>query len=129
MNKCPVCGANCEGGACWRHKSRKPLKKSNITPKKRENAGNNQQMKEFFLEIWRERPHVSEVSGEKLFGEPSSTYFHHILEKNMVPEAKYDKSNIILLLTQEHEQVHLDKFRYEEINKRREQLLIKYNKL
>ena len=40
----------------------------------------------------------------------------------------YDKENIILLTADEHSIVHLDMYKYEEINKRRELLLIKYNK-
>lgn len=83
-------------------------------------------MIEFFLSIWKERPHKSEVSGKKIYGEPLSVYFHHILEKNKYPEAKYDKENIILLLLEEHGQVEIDMYRYEEINKRREQLKLKY---
>lgn len=142
MNKCLVCGANCEGEACWRHKSRKPLKKSSWKPTIKRNdfikdvaipngegVYNNIKMRDFFLEIWAKRPHKSEVSGEKLFGEPSSTYFHHILEKKKHPEVMYEEENIIILSSTEHDQVHLDMYRYEEINKRREQLLIKYNKL
>lgn len=145
MNKCPVCGNNCEKEYCWKHQSRKPLRKSNIIPKKRHTAGNNEhdfisniavpngegvynniKMREFFLGIWAKRPHKSEVSGDKLFGEPNSTYFHHILEKKNHPEAMYDEENIIILSSTEHEQVHLDIYRYEEINKRREKLKEKY---
>ena len=81
----------------------------------------------FFLSIWNKRPHKSEISGEKLYGEPLSIYFHHILPKNKYPQAEEDEENIILVTWQEHDQVELDIYYYEEINKRREQLKIKYD--
>jgi len=33
MNKCSYCGANCEGEQCWRHKPRKPLKRTRLKVK------------------------------------------------------------------------------------------------
>ena len=131
-NKCIKCGANVlEGNLCWKHKSKFPLKRSKIqskSPISKVNVEKNQQMKDFFLEIWRERPHYSEISGQFLGNEPKTLYFHHVLEKQKVKEAMYDKDNIILLTADEHSTVHLDMYKYEEINKRRELLLIKYNK-
>jgi hypothetical protein len=56
-----------------------------------------------------------------------STYFHHILPKEKYPEACLDEENIILLTLEEHSNVENDMYRYEEVNKRREQLKIKYN--
>lgn len=84
-------------------------------------------LREFFLSIWKKRPHKSEVSGQYLGQEALSTYFHHILPKSKYPEACLDEENIILLSLSEHEQVEMDIYRYEEVNKRREQLKIKYN--
>jgi hypothetical protein len=80
-------------------------------------------MRNLFLEIWKERKHYSEVSGDYLGGEALSTFFHHILPKSKYPELQYDKSNIILLTLDEHTNVESDMYRYEEVNKRREQLL------
>jgi hypothetical protein len=57
-----------------------------------------------------------------------STYFHHILPKNKYPEAALDQENIILLTLNEHDQVESDIYRYEEVNKRREQLKLKYER-
>ena len=54
-------------------------------------------------------------------------YFHHILPKSKYPEAKYDEENIILLTPQEHSSVESDMYKYEEVNRRRELLKIKYN--
>ena len=82
--------------------------------------------REFFLSIWKKRPHKSEVSGEWLGNEPLSTYFHHILPKNKYPEACLDEENIVLLSLEEHSNVENDMYKYEEVNRRRKQLKIKY---
>ncbi len=81
----------------------------------------------FFLSIWQRRAHRSEVSGDKIYGEILTVYFHHILPKKQFPQAEYDEENIILLTWNEHDQVGMDMYYYEEINKRREKLKIKYN--
>ena len=136
--KCKTCGKNCDNEFCFKCKPRKPLSsngkgltsrmsdKSVIKSKKAVNNGYIIQ-REFFLSIWKQRPHKSEVSGEYLGNEPLSTYFHHILPKNKYHEACLDEENIILLTFIEHQQVESDIHRYEEVNKRREQLKIKYN--
>lgn len=54
-------------------------------------------------------------------------FFHHILPKKKYPKAKLDEENVIILSLDEHENVEIDMYRYEEINKRREQLIEKYN--
>lgn len=54
-------------------------------------------------------------------------FFHHILPKKKYPEAKLDEENIIIMSMDEHENVEIDMYKYEEINKRREQLKTKYN--
>ena len=82
----------------------------------------------FFKEIWKERKHYSEVSGEYLGSEALSTFFHHILPKSKYPDASYDKSNIILLTLDEHTNVEADIYKYEEVNKRRESLKLKYER-
>lgn len=56
-----------------------------------------------FMEIWKERPHKSEVSGSVLWSEPKSWMFDHLLEKSKYPELKYDKRNIVLVTFEEHE--------------------------
>lgn len=81
----------------------------------------------FFMDVWNERKHYSEVSGEYLGKEPLSTFFHHILPKSKYPEVAYNKSNIILLTLDEHTNVEADIYRYEEINRRRIQLLNQIN--
>ena len=84
-------------------------------------------MRNFFMEIWNERKHYSEVSGEYLGKEPLSTFFHHILPKSKYPELQYDKSNIILLTLDEHTDVESCMYKFEEVNRRRIELLNKIN--
>jgi hypothetical protein len=61
-----------------------------------------------------------------LGSEPLSIYFHHILPKEKYPQAAFDEENIIFLSLDQHMNVENDKYRYEEINKRRNFLRIKY---
>ena len=137
MSKCKTCGKNCDGEYCFLHKPRKqlmskgkPMRKVRlgilseelIDECKKELA----EMHLFFLEIWKKKPHKSEISGTYLGSEALSTYFHHILPKGKYPEAMFDEKNIILLTWEEHDQVEMDPTRYEEVNKRRELLKQKY---
>jgi hypothetical protein len=127
--KCKICGKNAETEYCFLHKKRKPLaialrkKLDNLEEKHR----NYSEQAKLFLQIWTNRPHKSEVSGDHLGNEPLSVFFHHILAKEKYPQAAFDEENIILLTLQEHDQVEMDMYRYEEVNNRREKLLIKYN--
>lgn len=84
-------------------------------------------MDEFFMSVWKTRPHRSEVSGSRLYEPVSSTYFHHILPSRKYEQAKYDAENIILLTGYEHASVEMNMFKYEEVNNRRKLLKIKYN--
>lgn len=86
-----------------------------------------EKMIQVFFSIWKKRPHVSEVSGKEIHGPLRTHYFHHILPSRKYPEAMYDEENIILLTADEHARVEQDKYRYEEINKRRKKLEKKYN--
>jgi len=115
-------------GLCLNHIKRKPItpKRGGLLVAKRDmfvQKTKIKTMRNLFLEIWKERKHYSEVSGDYLGGEALSTFFHHILPKSKYPELQYDKSNIILLTLDEHTNVESDMYRYEEVNKRREQLL------
>lgn len=122
-------------GKCKNHTPRKSIKSQRdyvfITDRKGKKAIAKaigaKLMHEFFMEIWKKRPHKSEVSGTRLGNEALSTYFHHILPKHRYPEAAYDEENIIIMTPDEHNNVENDKFRYEEVNTRREGLLKKYN--
>ena len=84
-------------------------------------------MRDFFVQIWRKRPHRSEISNTYLGQEPLTVFFHHILPKEKHPEAAFDEENIILLTLDEHTNVEFDMYKYEEINNRRNNLKTKYN--
>jgi len=128
MSTCKTCGKKCVGEYCFHHKPRKPLaaNKGFKNVKKEEPIRQTVELHEFFLQIWRKRLHYSEVSMDYLGREPLSIFFHHILPKSKYPQAEFDEENIILLTWQEHDQVEMDPTRYEEVNKRREQLKKKY---
>jgi len=122
MATCKTCGKKCDKEYCFQHKPRKGFK----TVKKEPAIRQISEMQQFFLQIWKKRQHLSEISGLPLVGEPLSVYFHHILPKNKYPQAALDEENIILLTLNEHDQVESDIYRFEEVNKRREQLIKKY---
>jgi hypothetical protein len=129
MMTCKTCGKKCDGEYCFQHKPRKPLaptKGFKVKVPEKHPITEMNPMKDMFLSIWKKRPHKSEVSGESLGSEPLSTFFHHILPKNKYLKASLDEENIILLTWEEHDQVESDIYRFEEINKRREQLKKKY---
>lgn len=128
--KCKTCGKNSDSDYCFQHKPRKQLQqrglKPSLTAKKVVSDGKSHQMREMFLDIWKKKVHKSEVSGTYLGKEPMSTYFHHILPKEKYPEACLDEENIILLTLEEHSNVENDMYRYEEVNRRRNLLKLKY---
>lgn len=109
-------------GVCRNHIPKQPMNKTVKAVRTEPNS-----MHVFFKEIWKERKHYSELSGIYLGDEAMSTYFHHILPKEKYPELGYDKSNIILLTLWEHSNVENDMYKYEEINKRRNELLNNIN--
>lgn len=84
---------------------RTPLKKVSTKQRARniEKIRNTRLMREFFLEIWKERPHYSEVSGEYLGESPLSYHFDHLLEKSKYPSLQFEKENIALVTFEEHE--------------------------
>jgi hypothetical protein len=128
MPTCKTCGKKCDGEYCFQHKPRKRIAAQNLTKsvKKDEVIRKIDVMREFFLQIWKKRQHLSEISGLPLVGEPLSVYFHHILPKEKYPDASLDEENIILLTLDEHSNVENDMYKYEEVNIRREQLKKKY---
>jgi hypothetical protein len=60
--------------------------------------------KEFFLSIWDERKHFSEVGGEFLGHEPKTFFFSHILTKGAYPRFRHNKKNILLMSFEEHQE-------------------------
>lgn len=87
----------------------------------------------FFYEIMVERAeiegvHVSEISGKRLYGEINSTWFHHILPKSKYPELRYCRENIIMLTSEEHNEVENGK-EYEKVEKRKADIQERYHEL
>lgn len=131
MKTCSVEGCNSPvwgKGVCVRHTPKIPIKVTRGSTIDKQNKAKEDinQMREFFMDIWRKRRHYSEVSDTYLGKEPLSIYFHHILPKEKFKQAQYNEDNIILLTFDEHMNCESDMYRYEEINKRRESLLNKY---
>ena len=123
--QCKTCGKNCEGEYCFRHKPRKKLS-SNLDKKLDKKVSQISEMQEFFLKIWKKRLHYSQVSMDYLGKEPLTIFFHHILPKEKYSQAMYDEENIVLLTLEEHDNVERDMYKYDVINKMRENLLKKY---
>lgn len=72
-------------GACKYH-APKPTR--SLRKKKQSSSKEDiNQMREFFMDIWRKRRHYSEVSDTYLGKEPLSIYFHHILPKEKFKQA------------------------------------------
>lgn len=125
--ECRVCGKKSESEYCFTHKPRKALPKARKNLKGYKKETSTDEMRNFFLSIWKKRSHFSEVSGKFLGKEPLTIFFHHILPKEKYPDAQFDEENIILLTWEEHDQVESDIYRYEEVNNKRNYLKIKYN--
>lgn len=119
------------GGLCQSHIGKKPMKKAKhnkVFAAKIKKAGKQSGLRyALFMLIWTKRGNKSEVSGERIYGEPSSAYFHHILPKSKFPDGDLDPENIIILTMDEHANVENNMFIFEEVNRRREYLLKKYN--
>ena len=126
-SKCKTCNNSCEGDYCFRHKPRKPMLTTAKNYSNKLIIEEKSSMREMFLRVWKQRPHKSEISGERLGTEPLSIFFHHILPKEKYKDAMLDEENIILMTLDEHSNVESNIYRYEEVNKRREYLKTKYN--
>ena len=59
----------------------------------------------FYEEIWIERNHISDLTGNKIYGELLSSYFHHLLCKELYPQFRHCKWNICLCEDYLHAQI------------------------
>lgn len=78
---------------------------------------------DIFLEIWSERPHVSELTEKPLLPQGHKQWhwqFLHVLNKGRFPSLRLDKNNILLGLPEEHE----NQDEYEVFKKRKQELLL-----
>lgn len=97
--KCKTCGKNADSEYCFQHKPRKPLVQSRLN-KSAFSAGNVKkisEMQEFFLNIWKKRPHRCENCDAHLGSEPLSYMFDHVLEKSKYPDLRHEEENICIL--------------------------------
>ncbi len=83
-------------------------------------------MKHVFMSIWNGRERICYETGKKLYGEPLSTYFHHVLEKSKYPQYKFCGWNIVLVTPEVHDQVHKDMDKTPKIKKLHLELLEKH---
>src|SRR6266498_2181052 len=95
--KCLICGKSSLEEYCFRHKSYK-----------KEEKNEEESLWELYFEIWSERPHYSQLSGEFLGKELKSYFCDHLLEKSLYPQFKYEKENILLVTAAEHEEKYLN---------------------
>jgi len=100
---CPVCKApSTKETGCWKHSSKKPLKKSTLKKKpktveqKEENRQEIEKMWDFFNELWAKLPVIKKCWGckKRIFGENLSVYWDHLIRKTDHPELKYEKDNM-----------------------------------
>ena len=83
--KCIVCGKSSDSEYCFQHKLRRKLsgnrgfKKPTLVKKSVASVGKSQPNTDhtLFRKIWKQRPHVSEISGTSLGKEALSVYFLH----------------------------------------------------
>ena len=107
--KCKTCGKNSQSDYCFIHKPRKPLssgkglsKKSSKTHKKLDKPS---EMKEFFMDFWKNnKQHTCEVCSKHLGNEPRTYMFDHVLEKSKYPELAFVEENIMYLCLECHDE-------------------------
>ena len=81
-------------------------KPKRIKPRAAKKPGAKTQM-EVFQQIWAERDHVSEVSGQWLGDDLDVRTMSHLLPKGAYRRYKYDPRNLVLMTPEEHELYHL----------------------
>lgn len=79
------------------------LKKSSIKKKSKSLEQKKEQQDQyeadwrFYREIWEEREHRCQVTGEWLGNELKTIFIEHLLEKSVYPQFRYEKRNIALV--------------------------------
>lgn len=83
----------------------------------------------FFRDIWRQRSHVSEISGIHLGDEFNVCYFSHVLAKGTYPRARHWKENIMLKTFEEHQEWEFSDRSKPEFKKKFAKVMKRYNEL
>ena len=63
---------------------------------------------EFYLKIWEERKHISDLTGKIIPGECSPAYMHHLLPKHKYKNLRYEPDNILLCEIEYHSQIEIN---------------------
>ena len=123
---CKTCGKSAESEYCFQHKPRKPLAQTRMTSTATKSK-NIDEMKNFFLDVWKTRQdHKCENCKKWLGNEPLTYMFDHVLEKSKYPDLKYEEENIMYLCIMCHDNKTRG-FMSPMMKEREKQLLIKYN--
>jgi 5-methylcytosine-specific restriction endonuclease McrA len=107
--KCKTCGKNSQSDYCFAHKPRKPLSSgkglSKMSSKPQKKLDKPSEMKEFFMDFWKNnKQHTCEVCSKHLGDEPRTYMFDHVLEKSKYPELAFVKENIMYLCLECHDE-------------------------
>jgi len=115
-------------GYCKNHQylrtDKKPSTIKSVSAKMSEYKSSGRTEIDVFNEIWKERPHFSELTGEKLPYDKSNMkmwvcQFLHVIPKGKSPKLRLDKRNILLGTPKEHN----NQDRYENFKKRKFEML------
>lgn len=104
--KCKICGKNTDGGEfCFVHKRRKALPSFSTSRNEKDRLilEEHQDMRKFFLSIWKKKLHRCENCNRSLGKEPLSYMFDHVLEKSKYPKLAFEEENIMLLCLDCHD--------------------------
>lgn len=82
----------------------------------------------FFYILLQQNGKVSELSGEDLYGNISSFWFHHILPKSKYPKLRFCPENIIIVSADEHAEIEAGKL-FDEVEKRKRNIMENYEEL
>ena len=129
MKQCKIEGCSnsvWSNGVCKNHIPRKPLAQTRMTSTATKSK-NIDEMRNFFLDIWKTRQdHKCENCKKWLGNEPLTYMFDHVLEKSKYPDLKYEEENIMYLCIMCHDNKTRG-FMSPMMKEREKQLLIKYN--
>lgn len=79
----------------------------------------------FYLFIWNEREHKCQLCNTTLGNYAYNWMFHHLFEKHLFKELRYEKENIILLCLLCHDSIHRGK-KYDKIEEIKGELKKKF---
>lgn len=130
---CEVCGKPSVEPRCWKHKSKKSIKKSFPISSKEEKT----EMFNLFFTLWDEKEWEVEEerfvycfeTGRKLPREKFrllTTCYHHVLEKGIFPQYSLLKENIVILHPDIHQLVHQNIEKTPKVKALREELYQKH---